>query len=37
MKLKVIGSGNLYSSSNSASYLIDNKILIDVPNGICKT
>ena len=37
MKLKVIGSGNIFSKQNSASYLIDDKILIDVPNGTCKT
>lgn len=36
MKLKVIGSGNIFSKWNSASYLIDDKILIDVPNGTCK-
>ena len=36
MKLKIIGSGNIYSKYNSASYLIDDKILIDVPNGTCK-
>lgn len=37
MKLKIIGSGNIFSKQNSASYLIDDKILIDVPNGTCKT
>lgn len=36
MRLKIIGSGNIYSKWNSASYLIDDKILIDVPNGTCK-
>ena len=36
MKLKIIGSGNIFSKYNSASYLIDDKILIDVPNGTCK-
>lgn len=36
MKLKIIGSGNIFSKWNSASYLIDDKILIDVPNGTCK-
>lgn len=36
MKLKVIGSGNITSKSNSASYLLDDTILIDAPNGICK-
>ena len=37
MKLNIIGSGNIFSKYNSASYLIDNNILIDVPNGTCKT
>lgn len=36
MKLKILGSGNIFSKWNSASYLIDNKILIDAPNGTCK-
>lgn len=36
MKLKVLGSGNIFSKYNSASYLIDDKILVDVPNGTCK-
>ncbi len=37
MKLKILGSGNIFSKDNSASCLIDNKILVDVPNGTCKT
>lgn len=37
MKLKILGSGSIYSKDNSASCLIDNKILIDVPNVTCKT
>lgn len=36
MKLKILGSGNIFSKYNSASYLVDDKILIDVPNGTCK-
>lgn len=36
MKLKVLGSGNIFSKYNSASYLVDDNILIDVPNGTCK-
>lgn len=36
MKLKILGSGNIFSNDNSASYLIDNNILVDVPNGTCK-
>ena len=37
MKLKILGSGNIFSKYNSASYLVDDKILIDIPNGTCKT
>ena len=37
MKLKILGSGNIFSEDNYASYLIDNKILIDIPSGTCKT
>ena len=36
MKLEVVGSGSIFSSQNSASYLVDDKILIDIPNGGCK-
>lgn len=36
MKIKIIGSGDMWGKFNSASYLIDNNILIDVPNGTCK-
>lgn len=36
MKLKILGSGNIFSKYNSASYLVDDKMLIDVPNGTCK-
>lgn len=36
MNLKVIGSGAIFSKCNSASYLIDDKILFDIPNGTCK-
>ena len=36
MKVVVIGSGNITGASNSASYLIDNHIMIDMPNGCCK-
>ena len=36
MKIKVIGSGDMWTTNNSASYLIDNKLLIDIPNGTCK-
>lgn len=36
MKLKILGSVSIYSKDNSASCLIDDKILIDIPNGNCK-
>ena len=36
MKIKIIGSGSIWSKCNSACYLIDDKILVDIPNGICK-
>ncbi len=36
MKIKVIGSGSMWTAYNSASYLIDDNILVDMPNGMCK-
>ena len=36
MKVKVIGSGSMWTSYNSASYMIDDNILVDIPNGMCK-
>ena len=36
MKVKVIGSGSMWSKYNSAAYLIDEDILVDMPNGMCK-
>lgn len=36
MKLQIIGSGGMWHKENSASYLIDDHILIDIPNGSCK-
>ncbi len=36
MNLKIIGSASMFTKHNSASYLIDNKILVDIPNGTCK-
>lgn len=36
MKVKVIGSGSMWTAYNSASYLIDNNIIVDFPNGMCK-
>lgn len=36
MKVTVIGSGSMWTKCNSASYLIDEDIMIDFPNGACK-
>lgn len=36
MKVRVVGSGNINSKCNSASYLIDDDIIVDCPNGMCK-
>lgn len=36
MKIRVIGSGNISSEYNSASYLVENDLLVDIPNGNCK-
>lgn len=36
MKLQIIGSGAMWHKEASASYLIDDHILIDMPNGSCK-
>ena len=36
MIVKVIGSGSMWTSYNSASYLIDDSIVVDYPNGMCK-
>lgn len=36
MIVKFIGTGSMISNDNSASYLIDNKIMIDFPNGTTK-
>ena len=33
MKLKFLGTGSISNKSSSASYLIDDKILIDMPGG----
>ncbi len=37
MKITVLGSGSIMSSCNSASFLIDNDTIIDLPNGACKS
>lgn len=36
MKVQFIGTGNIASTSNSASVLINNHILFDMPNGNLK-
>ena len=36
MNIKMVGSGSIMSKENSPSYLIDNSILVDVPNGTNK-
>lgn len=36
MKLRFIGTGSMSSINNSASYLIDDIIAVDMPNGFCK-
>ena len=36
MKVKVIGSGSMWNAYNSACFLIDDDIMIDMPNGACK-
>lgn len=36
MKIDFVGTGSIFASFNSASYLINDKILVDIPNGCCK-
>lgn len=36
MEVKVIGSGSMWTKYNSASYIIDNRVVVDFPNGMCK-
>ena len=36
MKVKVIGSGSMWTKYNSACYLVDEDIMVDFPNGACK-
>lgn len=36
MKLQIVGSGGIWNKEASASYLIDDHILVDIPNGCCK-
>ncbi|MDO4282293.1 MAG: ribonuclease Z [Clostridia bacterium] len=36
MKIELIGTGSIFSESNSACTLINDKVLVDIPNGACK-
>lgn len=36
MKVKVIGTGSMWTKYNSACYLIDDNIMVDFPNGALK-
>lgn len=36
MKIKLVGTGAMYTAYNSACTLIDNKIIVDMPNGTIK-
>lgn len=36
MKVRDVGSGSMWNEHNSASYLIDDNIIVDMPNGMCK-
>ena len=36
MKIQLIGTGSMWTKYNSACYLIDDKIMVDMPNGWCK-
>ena len=36
MNIKLIGTGAIYTKYNSACTLIDNKIIVDMPNGTLK-
>ncbi len=36
MKIKMIGTGGIWTKFNSACYLIDEDIMVDFPNGACK-
>ena len=37
MKIKTVGTGNIYVADRSACTLIDDHILVDCGNGIVKT
>ncbi len=36
MKIEILGTGCMWTKYNSASYLIDESIMVDFPNGTCK-
>lgn len=36
MRIRIIGSGNMWTSYHGASYVVDDSIIIDCPNGMCK-
>ena len=36
MKIKMVGTGSMISKRNPACYMINDKIMIDLPNGIVK-
>lgn len=36
MKVKLIGTGSIYTKYNSASTLVDNDLIVDMPNGTMK-
>lgn len=36
MNVKFIGTGAMWTKYNSASYLINDSIILDIPNGTCK-
>lgn len=36
MKIKVIGSGSIWSKSSSACYIVDDRILIDIQMALVR-
>ena len=36
MKINIVGSGSIGAEYMNASYIIDDHILVDIPNGIIK-
>ncbi len=37
MKIELVGTGSIFSTSNSACSIVNGKLLVDIPNGICKS